>query len=123
MQYLSRRQNEIAGLLSLGYSEKEIASRLNVSVDTVHTHKKNIFRVIGVRSVVDLAREIISRVTGMNVSRLIRENVIEPNAYRVTLMLVFLSLQFVAMNAGLDYRRTRITVKTVRVARTRRGDV
>ena len=123
MQYLSRRQNEIAGLLSLGYSEKEIASRLNVSVDTVHTHKKNIFRGVGVRSVVDLAREIISRVTGMNVSRLIRENVIEPNAYRVTLMLVFLSLQFVAMNAGLDYRRTRITVKTVRVAQTRRGDV
>ena len=92
-------------------------------MDTVHTHKKNIFRVLGVRSVVDLAREIISRVTGMNVSRLIRENVIEPNAYRVTLMLVFLSLQFVAMNAGLDYRRTRITVKTVRVAQTRRGDV
>lgn len=123
MQYLSRRQNEIAGLLSLGYSEKEIASRLNVSVDTVHTHKKNIFRVLGVRSVVDLAREIISRVTGMNVSRLIRENVIEPNAYRVTRCSCFSSLQFVAMNAGLDYRRTRITVKTVRVARTRRGDV
>ena len=103
MQHLSRRQNEIAGLLSLGYSEKEIASRLNVSVDTVHTHKKN-----------------ISRVTGMNVSRLIRENVIEPNAYRVTLMLVFLSLQFVAMNADFDYRRTRFSVRTVKVARGRR---
>ena len=119
MQHLSRRQNEIAGLLSLGYSEKEIASRLNVSVDTVHTHKKNIFRVLGVRSVVDLAREIISRVTGMNVSRLIRD-VIEPNAYRVTLMLVFLSLQFVAMNADFDYRRTRFSVRTVKVARGRR---
>ena len=81
---------------------------------------KNIFRVLGVRSVVDLAREIISRVTGMNVSRLIRENVIEPNAYRVTLMLVFLSLQFVAMNADFDYRRTQFSVRTVKVARGRR---
>ena len=123
MLHLSRRQSEIAGLLSLGYTEKEIASQLNVSVDTVHTHKKNIFKVLGVKSVVDLAREVISKVTGVNVARLIWENVIEPNAYRVTFMLVFLSLQFVAMNGGLDYRRTRTTVKTVRVTRTRRGDV
>ena len=110
-------------MLSLGYTEKEIASQLNVSVDTVHTHKKNIFKTLGVKSVVDLAREVISKVTGVNVARLIRENVIEPNAYRVTFMLVFLSLQFVVMTAGFDYRRPRTTLKTVRVTRTRRGDV
>lgn len=120
MLHLSRRQTEIAGLLSLGYTEKEIASQLSVSVDTVHTHKKNIFKALGVNSVVDLAREIISKVTGVNVARLIRENVIEPNAYRVTFMLVFLSLQLVAMRADFDYKRTRANVKTVRVVRARR---
>ena len=61
----------------------------------------------------------------MDVSKLIRENIIEPNAYRVVMMIIFLSLQFTAMNAGLDYRRVRTSVKTVstRVARARRNEV
>ena len=123
MLSLSKRQWQIAGLLCLGHSEKKISEKLYISEAT--THKKNIFRIAKVNNVVDLTRKVVSELTGMDVSKLIRENIIEPNAYRVVMMIIFLSLQFTAMNAGLDYRRVRTSVKTVstRVARARRNEV
>lgn len=125
MLSLSKRQWQIAGLLCLGHSEKKISEKLYISEATTHTHKKNIFRIAKVNNVVDLTRKVASELTGMDVSKLIRENIIEPNAYRVVMMIIFLSLQFTAMNAGLDYRRVRTSVKTVstRVARARRNEV
>ncbi len=115
MLSLSKRESEIAGLLSLGKTEKEVAGELFLSADTVHTHKKNIFKKLGARSVVDVARTLISQITGENITKLIRENVIEPNTYKVMMMLLFLSLQFVAMNAGMDERVARARVKTVSI--------
>ena len=44
MLSLSNREAEIAGHLALGKTEKEVAGELCVSVDTVHTHKKSIYR-------------------------------------------------------------------------------
>lgn len=122
MLSLSKRQWQIAGLLCLGHSTKKISGELFISEETVITHRKNILRLAGVHSVVDLTRKIAGELTGKDISRLIRENVLEPNAYRVIMMFIFLSLQLTAMSAGLDCRRTRISVKTVstRVARVRR---
>ena len=44
MLSLSNREAEIAGHLALGKTEKEVAGELCVSVDTVNTHKKSIYR-------------------------------------------------------------------------------
>lgn len=45
---LSGREIDVIGLIMQGLSNKEIATRLFISYETVKTHRKNIFRKIGV---------------------------------------------------------------------------
>jgi len=47
---LSTREEEVLVLLSKGYSNKEIAERLSLSVDTVGSHLKHIYEKMHVRS-------------------------------------------------------------------------
>jgi DNA-binding NarL/FixJ family response regulator len=47
---LSQREEEILQNLSKGYSTKEIADRLSVSVNTVRTHLQHIYEKLHVRS-------------------------------------------------------------------------
>jgi len=44
---LSRRENEILQYLVEGYSNKEIAKKLVVSLSTVHTHRTNLMQKLG----------------------------------------------------------------------------
>ena len=50
VENLSRREEEILQHLSKGYSSKEIADRLSVSVNTVRTHLQHIYEKLHVRS-------------------------------------------------------------------------
>lgn len=47
---LSKREREILELLAKGYRDKEIADALSISVDTVHSHLKNIYEKLHVHS-------------------------------------------------------------------------
>ena len=47
---LSAREEEVLILLTKGYSNKEIASKLNLSVDTIRSHLKHIYEKMHVRS-------------------------------------------------------------------------
>ena len=51
---LTSRETEVARLLSMGKSSKEIASNLAISVRTVETHRANSMRKLGVHSVTEL---------------------------------------------------------------------
>ena len=51
---LSLREIDIIGLIMQGLSNKEIASRLFISFETVKTHRKNIFRKTGVSNAASL---------------------------------------------------------------------
>jgi DNA-binding NarL/FixJ family response regulator len=53
---LSERERQILQLLAEGYSNKEIATREEISVKTVETHRANIMRKLKVRSISDLVR-------------------------------------------------------------------
>jgi DNA-binding NarL/FixJ family response regulator len=53
---LSPREEEILRLVAWGYSHKEIASQLDVSVKTVETHKTNAMHKLGLRSRIDIVR-------------------------------------------------------------------
>jgi len=47
---LTPREADVLSLLSLGRSNGEIAAELSVSVETVRTHARSVFRKLGVRS-------------------------------------------------------------------------
>jgi len=53
---LSARETEIVRLIAWGYSNKEIAARLDLSVKTVETHKANAMHKLGMRSRIDIVR-------------------------------------------------------------------
>jgi DNA-binding NarL/FixJ family response regulator len=56
VQKLSIREFEIARLVAEGFSSKEIAARLDLSVRTVEKHRANIMDKIGVHEVASLVR-------------------------------------------------------------------
>jgi DNA-binding CsgD family transcriptional regulator len=48
---ISQREAEVLSLVVKGYINKEIADRLNISLATVVTHRKNITEKLGLKSV------------------------------------------------------------------------
>ena len=56
-QELSRREQEILEELSKGYRYKEIADKLNVSIETVRTHIRNIYVKLQVNSRVEALKK------------------------------------------------------------------
>jgi DNA-binding NarL/FixJ family response regulator len=48
---LSDREIEVMSLIVQGYINKEIADKLNISLSTVITHRKNIMDKLGMKSV------------------------------------------------------------------------
>ncbi len=57
---LSPREVDVTRLIAEGYTNKEIAGKLFLSVHTVQTHRKNIMRKLGLRSSSELVRYAIS---------------------------------------------------------------
>ncbi|MBA4065595.1 MAG: DNA-binding response regulator [Isosphaera sp.] len=53
---LSDRETEVVRLIALGYSNKEIASRLGLSVKTIETYKTRSMEKLGMRSRVDIVQ-------------------------------------------------------------------
>lgn len=53
---LSGREEEIAKLLFDGLSDKEMASRLYITVNTVKTHLKNIYKKLGIKGRTELLK-------------------------------------------------------------------
>lgn len=52
---LSDRESEVLVLVAQGFSSKEIADKLCISIHTVNTHRKNITHKTGIKSVAGLA--------------------------------------------------------------------
>lgn len=53
---LSPREAEVLRLIAWGYSNKEIAARLEISIKTVEAHKANSSRKLGLQSRIDIVR-------------------------------------------------------------------
>lgn len=50
---LTNREKEILSLICLGFLSKEIASQLNISIYTVHNHRKNILEKLNVDNIIE----------------------------------------------------------------------
>jgi two-component system response regulator NreC len=55
----SDRESEVLRLIAAGYSNKEIASRLTLSVKTVEAHKANAMRKLGLNGRIDIVKYAI----------------------------------------------------------------
>jgi DNA-binding CsgD family transcriptional regulator len=53
---LSQRESEVLRLIALGYSNKEVANRFDISIKTVEVHKANAMRKLEMQSRVDIIR-------------------------------------------------------------------
>lgn len=53
---LSDREAEVLRLIAWGYSNKEIAARMDISVKTVEAHKANAMKRLGMKSRIDIVR-------------------------------------------------------------------
>ena len=53
---LSDREEEVLRFIAWGYSNKEIAARLDLSVKTVEVHKANAMKKLGMQSRIDIVR-------------------------------------------------------------------
>jgi DNA-binding NarL/FixJ family response regulator len=51
---LTERENEITALIASGLTNKEIGEKLHLSHHTVHTHRKNVLKKLGIKSVSEL---------------------------------------------------------------------
>ena len=56
---LREREAEVLRLIAAGYSNKEIASRLVLSVKTVEAHKANAMRKLGLSGRIDIVKYAI----------------------------------------------------------------
>jgi len=100
MESLTAREYEVADMIHQGYIEKEIASEINVSYETVRTHTKNIRRKLKARNMADVTRIFILQLS---------------KAYRIMIVTFFLSLQiFTMIDNHTEMIRPRAS-RTVRV--------
>jgi two-component system, NarL family, response regulator NreC len=58
---LSEREEEVIRLIACGYSNKEIAARMDLSVKTVEAHKANAMHKLGMTGRIDIVRYAILR--------------------------------------------------------------
>ena len=53
---LSRREREVLQLLAQGLTSKEIAARLDVTSNTIDTHRKTVMNKLGLRTIAELTK-------------------------------------------------------------------
>lgn len=56
---LSTREREVLQLIGEGYSHKQVAGELNVSIHTIRDHQDHIKEVLGVRTTADLVKSAV----------------------------------------------------------------
>lgn len=56
LQQLTIREKEVLGILSDGSTNKETAEKLNISVRTVETHRKNIMQKLNIKNIAGLIK-------------------------------------------------------------------
>jgi LuxR family transcriptional regulator, transcriptional regulator of spore coat protein len=56
---LTKREQQILELIASELTTEQIAQNLHISIPTVESHRRNMFRKLGVQSVVGLVKEAL----------------------------------------------------------------
>lgn len=56
----TKRETEVAEAISFGFNSKEISDRLDISIHTVETHRKNLLRKLNAKNTAHLMRKSIA---------------------------------------------------------------
>ena len=56
VELLTKRELEVLSYISIGLLDKEIADKLNISVTTVRTHCRNIYKKLGINNRTEAAK-------------------------------------------------------------------
>lgn len=56
---LTKREQEILEQIANEFTTEQIAKNLHISIPTVESHRRNMFRKLGVQSVVGLVKEAL----------------------------------------------------------------
>jgi DNA-binding CsgD family transcriptional regulator len=65
---VTQREMQIAELIYFGATEKEISNHLDIAIDTVKSHKRNLFVKTGSRNIADVTRWYVHRKTGVSIN-------------------------------------------------------
>ncbi len=68
-----REPEKVALMLALGNTKKEVAQKLNKSVNTVENQTQQFYRETGSRNLADSTRKIIARHTGMDIDNILKK--------------------------------------------------
>lgn len=110
---LTARQWQIVEYIGFGYSVKEAANDLGISIDTVRVHLKRIYELIGIQKATELAKFLYCRRFGISLS------MCEP-AKRIG-ALILLCIFLTSVFTQEQYFRTRCR-RSIRVERIRRSE-
>ena len=58
---LTKREHEVLELIAKELTTEQISNCLTISISTVESHRRNMFRKLGVQSVVGLVKEALKK--------------------------------------------------------------
>jgi DNA-binding CsgD family transcriptional regulator len=102
---ISKKEYEVAELVTRGHTEKEISTNLFIAVTTVKTHKKRIMQKTGARSSVDIARKFILSLE-------------HPKKFFLTMLFLLMQIGIIGENPDIDLRRTSRVRTRISTSRT-----
>lgn len=91
---LTATEKIVARFIANGFSEKQIADKMFLSVHTVHTHARNLRKKLNANNIADVTRKYILSLD-------------DPKKVLISIILVILQLGNVVINDNLQMRRPR----------------
>jgi DNA-binding CsgD family transcriptional regulator len=60
-----KKREKVGLMLALGYSKKEVACKMQSSVNTIDNHAQHLYRETGCRNLADITRYMVRRYSGL----------------------------------------------------------
>lgn len=114
---LGKRQTEIAEHIGFGYSIKETAHHMGISIDTVKSTLRAIYAKIGIQKATELSKFVFCKRFDIPLS------LCEPARRVIAIALLLIYISSLMEQDNLFARRTRRSVRTERITRRKPSEL